>query len=325
MGTSADPSRARTTQKTQKTQKAGKKRKRGKYHGGKRKKKKKSTRRVCALRDLPKDAIVIGLDPGRANIFYAVRMTDGRVFKLTRSEYYHLSGVNHRKFAMAKLGEPLERYHLELSREGSLKFGRFDQLLPGLELRNRHYGRAWALYGENPKRAKLAFNVHCGKIRTLQQKFNEFGQGLTRAERKRIVVGYGNGRFGTHGPCGERAVPVTRTRRICGRTWKHTVDAPEALSTATCYDCEGRLVSVRTDISFRDRSGRLRYKENRGCKRCTSATCKSEVPFKGRDHNAALNIGRITICMLQGAPRPRCYTRAYHDEIIRARRGRPAN
>ena len=289
------------------------------------KQKKKAKRHVVDRRKLPKDAIVIGLDPGRVNIFYAVRIKDGRIFKLTRSEYYHLSGINHRKFAMAKLGQGLEDYHRQLSREGSLKTADRAQLIRGLQLRVQYYEQAWAVYGADLTRAKLAFNVHCGKMRTLQQKFNDFGTGLTREEKKRIVVGYGDGKFPSHGPRGERAVPVTRTRRICGRTW-HTVDANESYSTVTCNDCEGRLLSVRTDIPYYDRSGRIRFKENRGCKHCKSDTCRSEFPFKGRDHNAALNIGRITICMLRGDPRPRCYTKAYHDnEIRRARRGRPAS
>jgi hypothetical protein len=178
----------------------------------------------------------------------------------------------------------------------------------------------------NSSQAKLAFKVHCGKIRTLQKAFNEFGEGLADEEKKRIVVGYGDGKFPSHGPRGELAVPVKRTRRVCGHTWP-TVDANEAFSTVTCNDCEGRLLSVRTDIPYYDRLGRIRYKENRGCKHCKSDTCKSRFPFKGRDKTGALNIGRITDCMLQGQHRPRCYTRAYHDQIRprRARRRRPVN
>ena len=125
-------------------------------------------------------------------------------------------------------------------------------------------------------------------------------------------------------PRGERAVPVRRPRRICGGTWRHTLDVNENYSTATCFDCERPLVDVRTNIPFRTREGHLRFKDNRGCKRCTSDTCRSAFPFKGRDFNAALNIVRITVCMLQGVPRPRCYTQAHHDEHQRARRGGPA-
>ena len=83
--------------------------------------------------------------------------------------------------------------------EGSLKFGTFEDLIPGLVLRVRGYQRAWELYGGNEKRAKLAFKVHGGKMRTLQAKFNEFGKGLTREEKARIVVGYGDGMFPSHG------------------------------------------------------------------------------------------------------------------------------
>jgi hypothetical protein len=274
----------------------------------------------------PADPIVIGLDPGRTNIFYAVRMTDRKAFKLTRREYYHLSGVNDRVFQMAKLKEGLEAYHGQLSREGSLKFGNFEDLIRGLQLRVRGYQRAWQLYGDNDKRAKLAFKVHGGKMRTLQAKFNEFGKGLTREEKARIVVGYGDGMFPSHGPRGERAVPVTRSRRICGYTWK-TLNTPESCSTVTCNDCEERLVGVKTDIPFYTRSGEIRLKDNRGCKRCTSVHCRSNVPFKGRDKNAALNIGEITQHMLDGEPRPECFTRAYHDarRPRRGRRGRPAH
>ena len=75
-------------------------------------------------------------------MFYAVRMTDKKAFKLTRREYYHLSGVNDRVFQMAKLKEGLEAYHGQLSREGSLKFGTFEDLIPGLVLRVRGYQRA---------------------------------------------------------------------------------------------------------------------------------------------------------------------------------------
>jgi hypothetical protein len=69
--------------------------------------------------------------------------------------------------------------------------------------------------------------------------------------------------------------------------------------------------------------GRIRYKENRGCKHCKSDACRSEIPFKGRERNATLNIGEITTCMLRGDPRPRCFTKAYHDEIRRPRRAPP--
>ena len=118
-----------------------------------------------------------------------------------------------------------------------------------------------------------------------------------------------------------------RRRRLHLRetsAWRHTLDVNENYSTATCFDCERPLVDVRTNIPFRTREGHLRFKDNRGCKRCTSDTCRSAFPFKGRDFNAALNIVRITVCMLQGVPRPRCYTRAHHDEHQRARRGGPA-
>ncbi len=311
-----------------KAQRAGgkRKRKRGRYHGKKKKKKKKPSR-VSVTRDMfPADPIVIGLDPGRTNMFYAVRMTDKKAFKLTRREYYHLSGVNDRVFQMAKLKEGLEAYHGQLSREGSLKFGTFEDLIPGLVLRVRGYQRAWELYGDNEKRAKLAFKVHGGKMRTLQAKFNEFGKGLTREEKARIVVGYGDARFPSHGPRGERAVPVSRSRRICGYTWK-TLNTPESCSTVTCNDCKEPLVGVKTDIPFYTRSGEIRLKDNRGCKRCTSVHCRSNVPFKGRDKNAALNIGEITQHMLDGRPRPECFTRAYHDarRPRRGRRGRPAH
>ena len=80
-------------------------------------------------------------------------------------------------------------------------------------------------------------------MRTLQAKFNEFGKGLTREEKARIVVGYGDGMFPSH-----------------GYTWK-TLNTPEPSSTVTCNDCKERLV---------------------GCKRCTSVHCRSNVPFKGR-------------------------------------------
>ena len=318
-GTVADPARAK------KAVGSGKQKgKRGKYHRKKKKKKKKPCWVEVTRDEYPAEPIVIGLDPGRSNIFYAVRMTDGKVFKLTRREYYHLSGINDRKFAMARLGEGLEPYHRQLSREGSLKFGRYEELIAGLILRTQYYNEAWTLYGENPKRAKLAFKVYCGKARTLQQKLNEFGTGLTREEKKRIVVGYGDGKFPSHGPRGELAVPVKRPRRMCGYTW-HTVDVNEAYTTVTCNEphCREPMVKVMTNIPYYDRSGQIRFKENRGCKRCTSVICRSEHPFKGRDHNAALNIGEITIHMLEGRARPECFTRAYHD-ARRPRRDPPA-
>jgi len=295
--------------------------------GSTRKKRKKATRREIERDDLPQKPIVVGVDPGRSNIIYAVRWRDGvydREIKLTRSEYYHLSGVNERKFVMASLGRGLEGYHRMLTQQGSLKCASYLDLVPALVLRAANFWAAWEVYVDNPKRAKLGFKVHCGKLRTLQQKMNEFGRGLTREEKERLVVGYGNGGFPSHGPRGERAVPVRRPRRICGGTWRHTLDVNENYSTATCFDCERPLVDVRTNIPFRTRQGHLRFKDNRGCKRCTSDTCRSAFPFKGRDFNAALNIVRITDCMLQGVPRPRCYTRAHHDEHRRARRGGPA-
>ena len=67
---------------------------------------------------------------------------------------------------------------------------------------------------DNPKRAKLAFKVHCGKLRTLQQKMNEFGRGLTREEKERLVGDL---------PRLWGALDREHRERLCEAAWKYGV------------------------------------------------------------------------------------------------------
>ena len=210
---------------------------------------------------------VIGLDPGRANIWFAYRKRDGAIFTLTRKEYYHLSGIQRRKRGMATINKLLEQANL-LRTAASLKCGAYEeQMADAIGIHARCFAVCWRMYFVSHKQARLALHVHMGKRSALQTKANEFGNGLTPEQKANIVVGYGDGSFKSHGRVGELAVPVSKASMVVRNTW-NTILVPEGHTTVTCHDCHRRLVSVWTDLWYQNRWGTICFKVNRGLKRC---------------------------------------------------------
>ena len=266
------------------------------------------------------DRIIVAVDPGRVNIWYAYRPLDDQVFILTRKEYHHLAHVNSRKEKMRILGLHLQGNNLQLASNGSLKGVDVDALTQAVGLRTRFFHQTWETYFTNKKQANLSFDAHCMKTKVLQEFAGKFKEGLDPDQQKRIVVGYGNGTFPSHGPRGEIAVPTTKAFLTICHMYP-TIDPNEWGTTVTCNDCHQRLLPVRTDLLYTDRNGSERYKVNRGLKRCQSDECKSGSPFKCRDLNGAKNIAEVTQAILDAVAERRAYrhpehlTRRYHENL----------
>lgn len=224
-----------------------------------------------------KDSIVVGIDPGRCALAYGYRQ-DGRSFKLSRGQFYADSGITARKKKQSKLEESMKPFLTTLS-AASLKTARFEKMTDNLAVWKELSLLDWEVHFCK-QRARLGFDVHCRRQQCLSKFFSSFAHGLSKEDKKRVIVGYGQAKFAATAR-NELATPTTEVFRVCSKTWP-TKLIDEYRTTIHCHDCEERLRKVHHDNGS----------QNRGLLHCKNA-CRS-IPLKNRDLNAAKNISLVT-------------------------------
>jgi hypothetical protein len=252
-------------------------------------------------------------DPGRVNMIYMVRSRDSKVFCLTRKQYYQEAGINRSNEAWSKWNADLHPQYQALS-AASPKTASVDGYNHFLEVDVTVSAAIWA--NNYARRAsRMRFHTHIGKHRVLQGFLSRLGEGLgsDAEKRRRVLVGYGQAKFASHGKAGEMAVPVTDCFKQCAKMWS-TCLVDENYTSAVCFDCDGRLVDVKTQkrraLKVSGGGVRVVKADNRAVHRCTNACKASGRSLKHREYNAAMNIGRVFEAMLAGGERPAALTRA---------------
>ena len=266
------------------------------------------------------DTVVYGLDPGRTYIAYVVRLSDGKVFKLSRKQYRAEGGIVYAEKTRAKMNRPLQDVLEQLSANSS-KTCNLETFMQNIDLETRHFQRLWDV-GYSQKASRLRFHTHCKTQCVLHRFFSQMGMGLgSAAERKRrVFVSYGQAKFSPTGR-NEMAVPTTSAFKACSRMW-HTHLVDEFRTTKVCHDCLGELVDIKSHHMIRNiRMMPQQVKvNNRNLKRCPNA-CKSTLcdrhsphrscVLKNRDLNAAKNIALLgRRQFIENRDRPDAFKRA---------------
>lgn len=251
------------------------------------------------------DTIVVAIDPGRANIIYAVRDSDGMEFRLTNGQYQHEGGIMYSRDSWERWNAPLQNIYDSIGQH-SPKTASVDGWNEFLDVDTAAADAIWNV-NYSKKASRMRFHTHCNTKKVMESFVAKFGKGVRDAKR-RILVGYGQAKFAPTGR-GEMAVPTTQSFKTVAKMWKTRL-VNENYTTAVCADCQGRLLPVKTNITKVNRSGREYTKKNRGVHRCTSACKTRGHSLKNRDKNACYNIGAILIADVAGLPRPSRFTAA---------------
>ena len=220
---------------------------------------------------------VIGVDPGRVNIFTMVeQLENGRwkTYTLTRSQYYNRSGINVAKKKSEGWNGHVKAELTALSK-ASPKASSLKQFMEYIQVWLQTRDALWTEY-TSKKWAGQRFRLYGGKKRV----FGKFIESLNPCEN--TVLAYGSAKFAPGGK-GEVSVPTTRAfkemsyrlaiRLICEfRTSKVYWKDDSVLLRVAKKGVDGKLVDVR------------------GLLWCSST--KETNKFVNRDLNAAINILR---------------------------------
>lgn len=254
------------------------------------------------------DQIIVSIDPGRVNIMYAYRDTDGKTFQLTRGQFQEEGGIYKSRNKWLKWNYLLRGVYEHLG-ENSPKTASVQGWNNFLAVDTTHAPQIWSV-NYSKQASRMRFHTYCNTKRVMDKFVSSFGKGLglSNDERKRrLLVGYGHARFAPSGK-GEMAVPTTQSFKTVAKMCKTKI-INENYSTVVCADCHGRLKKVQTDILI-SKNGRTFRKDNRGVHRCSSACKTNGNPLKHRDKNAARNIREILREDIAGNDRPIWFTRA---------------
>ena len=154
-----------------------------------------------------------------------------RVVRLTRKEYYQLSGINHAQEHYNKWNLRIKHILEEMSLF-HLKTSRINRFLEGVSVIVRHYDELWTHKFLNCYQSK-AFFVEGKKAATLHSKIHEIGDV--------DVIGYGSGTFASGGK-GKKYVPVKGVKDLCSKVYGERVqECDEWNSSSVCVRCEGQL------------------------------------------------------------------------------------
>jgi len=233
---------------------------------------------------------VVGLDPGRTNIYY-VAETNGaitRSFTLTRSRYYCESGIY-------KAAKQTERWNSSISEHmndmSSVSTKGVDPEMQSAYMCTylRHYDALWSEVIMK-RWAAQRLRLYGGKKRT----FAKFWNAVVAADpSKRLVVAYGAAKFASGGK-GEVSVPTSSAFKECknARGVSRVLVVDEFRTSRVSYEDDTLLNGVATNEG----------KRIRGLLWCGSTSKKGK--FVNRDLNAALNIRRCA--MLPSRPDELC-------------------
>ena len=227
------------------------------------------------------DAVVVGNDPGRINIYYMAGVVGGetKVVKLTRKQYYTESGCITARRNSERWSRGI-KHQLDALSDASTKgisCTSHEWYLSQFEI---HKQALWDEYLK-PRWARQRLSLYGGKKRVFANFFNKL---MSEFSGGRLVVAYGNAKFASGG-AGEQSVPTTRAYKECASRVETYWTDEFRTSKVHCQDD-----SVLELIATMSRPGVAL----RGL-----LFNPSMRKFVSRDLNAALNMRRILL-----GPRP---------------------
>ena len=223
---------------------------------------------------------VIGVDPGRTNIFTMAEIdrNNGSIkkYKLTRNQYYSKSGMFKARKETAKWNLGVKS-DLEKMSRNSPKSIYLSKFLMYINTVTNVQKRLWKEYLKKRWR-RQRFRLYSGKKRTFAKFLNSLGP------PNDIVLAFGNAKFAPGGK-GEISVPTSRAFKECSSRFKIEI-VDEFRTSKINYRDDQILEIVATNNK--------RINQIRGLLWCRSSdnTNPSKGKFVDRDINAALNIRR---------------------------------
>lgn len=240
---------------------------------------------------------VVGVDPGRTNIYYAVKVDDlgnPKTFKLTRSHYYKASGTIKANTNVRKWNDPIqpEITLLSLNSPKVLEVERFmDYVMTVLTV----YETVWNEWTKK-RWSDQRLRLYGGKKRVFAQFWNKVS-----TPGKKTVVAFGSAKFAPGGKS-EVSVPTTRAFKECSNRFQ--TFAVDEFRTSKIYWKDQQ--TVLQTVKRMDKNEVVR-----GLLWCSS-TNQERSKLINRDFNAAMNIRN---CLL-ATERPRILQRSGAPRLV---------
>ena len=251
--------------------------------------------RVGKASVLAKGLTVLGMDPGRSNIYcFAMQKDDGKTktWKLRRSQYYSASGI----LAARKQTKTWERnVQAELAALSQVST-KGTSVAAHEQFLACNMAAFDALFGEymKPRWARQRLRLYGGKRRAITRFLNRVAEeAKADGGGKPVVIAYGASKFAP-GAKGEVSVPTTKAYRCCAERFE-TVLVDEFRTTQMDARTGDRLQAVARRSTGAVVRGLLWY---------ASGSITATSRFVDRDLNAALNIRRCAV--LPRRPRELC-------------------
>jgi hypothetical protein len=238
---------------------------------------------------------VVGIDPGRSNIFFAVQMVEGipKSYRLTRSHYYKSSGI-------IKAAQNSESWlktiqeQITLLSESSPKGVCLVKFNKYLDTVLESWDKVWS-ETLHPKWANQRLRLYGGKKRVFSEFFNKL-----ETPGKQTVIAFGSSKFA---PGGKNEVSVPTTRAYKESSYRFPTFPVDEFRSTAVYNVDKKTVlqKVVKKSTGREVRGLLWY----------SSTKQMNSKLINRDLNGALNIRDCFVlrkrppmlCRREGAPK----------------------
>ena len=245
------------------------------------------------LADRGAELTVLGMDPGRSNIYcFALQREDGtaRTWKFRRGQYYNASGILRAKKQAETWQRGVREVLMSLS-DVSTKGTSVAEHERFLATNLAAFDPLWHEYMK-PRWARQRLRLYGGKHRAFAAFLNRVEEeARIEGGGKPVAVAYGAAKFAPSAR-GEVAVPTTRAFRECAARFETVVLVDEFRTTKVCATDGSVLKAVRSRATGAAVRGLLWY----------DSTISNK--FVDRDLNAALNIRRCAV--LPRRPRELC-------------------
>lgn len=242
----------------------------------------------CSLSSLSSLSCSPGVDPGKCTIMHFAVPTEGGKFKsigLSSAQYQRESGMliaRKKSLRWNKRVKPQLTALQTVSTKGLSMHG----FLQYMEVYEDVGDALWREYTK-PRWARQRMRLYSGKKRVFSNFFKRLDK--TVEPCKRLVVAYGNAKFGSGNMPGKHDVPTSRAYKECASRYL-TYQVDEFRTSRVDAETETVLTSV---CRKENRTAGIQ-KSVRGLLWCES-TNDNRSKFVNRDLNAAINIRR---CLL---------------------------
>ena len=220
----------------------------------------------------------LGCDPGRENIYTIIEEGTNKVWKLSRNEYYSVSGIYKGRENTKRWSEKILPNLNALSKVSSKGIS-LSSYLDYIKVFVENYKILWSEYS-NKHWAEQRLRQYGGKKRCFDRFWNKV-LGKEEKRTKTTVIAFGGAKFAPGGK-GEISVPTSRAFKECKKQKGLKVLVVDEFRTSKLhYEREQLLQLVQVQGE---------KKPLRGLLWCCSTISDKQGFFVNRDVNAALNI-----------------------------------